>query len=127
MAVLYLEAFQASGYSRYAVVARGILDDLLARFRMPGGGFASALDAESEGIEGLYYTWTPDEIRSVLGSEVFHSFRVGLFGHGGGRRKRTWCSPAEGGSSDSARDAARVCGQPTAVARGPQQSPCTPA
>ena len=70
IAALYIEAFQASGNRRYALVARGILDDLLARFRLPGGGFASALDADSEGIEGLYYTWTLDEIRSVLGSEA---------------------------------------------------------
>ena len=74
MAVLYIEAFQASGNPRYAAVARGILDDLLARFRMPGGGFASALDADSEGIEGFYYTWTIDEIRSVLGSEASAPF-----------------------------------------------------
>ena len=74
IAVLYIEAFQASGNPRYALVARGILDDLLARFRIPGGGFASALDAESEGIEGFYYTWTVDEIRSVLGREASGRF-----------------------------------------------------
>jgi len=79
IAVLYIEAFQASGNPRYALVARGILDDLLARFRMLGGGFASALDAESEGIEGFYYTWTVDEIRSVLGSEASTRFVSAYF------------------------------------------------
>ena len=79
MAVLYIEAFQASGYPRYAVVARGILDDLLARFRMPGGGFASALDADTENTEGLYYTWTLDEIRSVLGGEASNPFVSAYF------------------------------------------------
>ena len=74
IAMLYVEAFQASGSPRYAIVARGILDDLLARFRMPDGGFASALDADSEGIEGLYYTWTIDEVRSILGSEASAPF-----------------------------------------------------
>ncbi len=67
LARLYLTAYQASGKPRYAVVARAVLDDLLARFRLPGGGFAAAFDAESEGMDGHYYTWTADEVRSVLG------------------------------------------------------------
>ena len=84
IAVLYIEAFQASGNPRYALVARGILDDLLARFRMPGGGFGSALDADSQGIEGFYYTWTLDEIRSVLGSEASTAFVSAYFDMEGG-------------------------------------------
>ena len=68
LARLYLEAYQASGYPRYAAVARAILDDLLARFRLPDGGFASALDAETEATEGLYYTWTAEEVWSALGA-----------------------------------------------------------
>lgn len=74
LARLYLEAFQASGKPRYAFVARAILDDLLARFRLPGGGFASSLNAESEEKEGLYYTWTAQEIRAVLGDEAAEPF-----------------------------------------------------
>jgi uncharacterized protein len=74
LARLYLEAYQASGKTRYAAVARGILDDLLARFRLPGGGFASSLDAETRGTEGLFYTWTADEVRSVLGGEKADPF-----------------------------------------------------
>ncbi|MCH9051293.1 MAG: thioredoxin domain-containing protein [Proteobacteria bacterium] len=68
LARLYLEAYQASGRPRYAAVARAILDDLLDRLWLPGGGFASALDAETEGKEGLFYTWTAAEVRSVLGA-----------------------------------------------------------
>lgn len=67
MANLYLEAYQATGKARYAAVARGVLDDILARLRLPEGGFASGLDAESNGEEGAAYTWTPDEVRAVLG------------------------------------------------------------
>ena len=74
LARLYLEAYQASGRPRYAAVARAILDDLLDRLRLPGGGFASALDAETEGKEGLFYTWTVDEVRSVLGARKAAAF-----------------------------------------------------
>ncbi len=74
MAILYLEAHQASGKPRYAAIARAILDDLLARFRLPEGGFAAALDAETEGAEGFYYTWTAAEVRAVLGDEAAGPF-----------------------------------------------------
>jgi uncharacterized protein YyaL (SSP411 family) len=70
LARLYLEAYQASGKPRYATVAREILEDLLARFRLPDGGFAGALDSETEATEGLFYTWTAEEVRSVLGAEA---------------------------------------------------------
>ncbi len=67
MALLYLRAHQATARPRYAAVARGILNDLLRRFRLADGSFAASLDAESSDREGLYYTWTEDEIRAVLG------------------------------------------------------------
>jgi uncharacterized protein YyaL (SSP411 family) len=70
LARLYLEAYQASGKLRYAAVAREILEDLLTRFRLPEGGFAAALDSETEATEGLFYTWTAEEVRSVLGAEA---------------------------------------------------------
>ncbi|MDP6391306.1 MAG: thioredoxin domain-containing protein, partial [Alphaproteobacteria bacterium] len=74
LARLYLEAYQASARPRYAAVARAILDDLLARFRLPDGGFASALDSESEHQDGRYYTWTRGELRSALGKQMAARF-----------------------------------------------------
>lgn len=74
LARLYLEAYRASRKPRYAAVARGILDDLLARLRLPGGAFASSLDAETEGKEGFFYTWTGEEVRAALGAEKAEPF-----------------------------------------------------
>ena len=42
---------------------------MLADMRLPGGAFASSLDADSEGEEGRYYVWTASEIDEVLGSD----------------------------------------------------------
>lgn len=70
LAQVYLDAYRASGAPRYAIVARGILDDLVARLRLPDGGFASSLNAETEQADGRYYTWTADQISAVLGAEA---------------------------------------------------------
>ena len=74
LARLYLEAYQASGKARYAAVARGILEDLLGRLRLPDGGFATSLDAETGGTEGFYYTWTAEEVDAVLGTQAAAPF-----------------------------------------------------
>ena len=48
-------------------LARGTLDFLLAELALPQGGFASAIDAETAGREGAYYTWTAAELQAALG------------------------------------------------------------
>ena len=50
-------------------VARETADFLLRELRTAEGGFASALDADSEGVEGKFYAWTPDQLVEVLGAE----------------------------------------------------------
>ncbi len=70
LARLYLEAMQATGNRRYGEVARGILDALLASLPLPDGGFAGSLDAESGGGEGLYYTWSAEELSAALGERA---------------------------------------------------------
>ncbi|GAA1605171.1 thioredoxin domain-containing protein [Kribbella sancticallisti] len=51
-------------------VATETADFLLAELRTPEGGFASALDADTEGEEGLYYVWSPEELRELLGDDA---------------------------------------------------------
>jgi uncharacterized protein YyaL (SSP411 family) len=74
LAGVYVEAFQATGQTRYARVARETLDYILRDMTDAAGGFASAEDADSEGHEGLFYTWTPAELAAVLGDEQAATF-----------------------------------------------------
>ena len=65
----YLEAYQATGKDLYRRVAAGIFDYVLRDMTDPRGGFHSAEDADSEGEEGKFYVWRPEEITAVLGEE----------------------------------------------------------
>jgi hypothetical protein len=69
LAMAYTEAHQATGDEEFARTAREIFTYVLRDMTSPEGGFYSAEDADSEGEEGLFYLWTVDEVREVLGEE----------------------------------------------------------
>ena len=66
---VYLEAYQATGREDFARIARETLDYVLREMTSPEGGFYSTQDADSEGVEGKFFVWTPTEIAEVLGEE----------------------------------------------------------
>jgi uncharacterized protein len=87
----YLHAWVVTGNERYRRVAEETADYMLRELRLPEGGFASAQDADTEGVEGLTFTWTvedgaPAEYlqpfehgRSILRGELDEDIRRRLF------------------------------------------------
>ena len=69
LATAYIEAFQATGKTLFADIVKGIFTYVLRDMTSPEGGFYSAEDADSEGVEGKFYVWTPDEIIKILGEK----------------------------------------------------------
>ncbi len=64
---VYLRAFQVTGHERHAHVASEVFDYLCREMVDSAGGFHCSEDADSEGVEGKFYVWTPGEVIEVLG------------------------------------------------------------
>lgn len=78
LALAYTEAYQATGKEEYAQTTREILEYVLRDMTSPGGGFYSAEDADSEGVEGKFYLWTADELKRLLEKDEM-SLAIRLF------------------------------------------------
>ena len=70
LARLYLHAWQVTGNPLYRRITEETLDYVLREMTDPDGGFYSAQDADSEGVDGKFFVWTPDELRPLLGNDA---------------------------------------------------------
>ena len=69
LAMVYTEAYQATGNDEFKRTANEIFSYVLRDMTSPEGGFYSGEDADSEGVEGKFYVWTEEEIDQVLGDD----------------------------------------------------------
>ncbi|HEX4806665.1 MAG TPA: thioredoxin domain-containing protein [Conexibacter sp.] len=81
LARAYLHGWQVSGGDPLLrQVCVETLDWALRELRGPEGGFAAALDADSEGVEGKFYVWTPAELRAALGDDALAEVAIAHWG-----------------------------------------------
>ena len=66
LAESYLEVGRMTGESDLLETGKNVLDAMLKQFQLEDGSFASSWDADSGGVEGSYYVWTPDQVNELL-------------------------------------------------------------
>jgi uncharacterized protein YyaL (SSP411 family) len=76
LASAYLHAWVVTGEERHRRIVEETLEYVLRELALPEGGFASAQDADTDGVEGLTFTWTRDE---GVPEELLHPFEHGRF------------------------------------------------
>src|SRR5271165_3454462 len=89
LARVYTHLWRRTGSQLARRVAAETCDWLIAELRTAEGGFASALDADSDGVEGAFYVWTPGQLAAALGeadggraARIFGVGAAGTFEHG---------------------------------------------
>ncbi|HMB87407.1 MAG TPA: thioredoxin domain-containing protein [Methylomirabilota bacterium] len=80
LASLYLHGWLATGDPLYRRIAEETLDYVRREMTHPAGGFYSAQDADSEGVEGKFFVWSADEIRAVLGDPALARAALAYWG-----------------------------------------------
>ncbi len=68
---VYAQAFLATGDTLFSTAAQQTADWLLDDMRSPDGSFYSSRDADSEGVEGKFYVWTPDDVAALLDADDY--------------------------------------------------------
>jgi len=80
-----LDGFLATGDPAFAAMARDTVDYLLRDLRTDRGAFCCGEDADSEGAEGTFYLWTPEQVHAVLPKELAelacHAYGIGIAGN----------------------------------------------
>ena len=75
LAVVYVEAFRQTGEPKYRDIAQDIFRYVAGEMTDKAGGFYSALDAETDGVEGEFYVWSKMEVVKILGAENAQLFQ----------------------------------------------------
>jgi hypothetical protein len=111
LARCYLHAWQLFGGGLYRSIAERTLDYMMGEMRHQQGGFFSSQDADSEGVEGKFFIWSPDEIRAALSPEeaelFIQTYGVTAQGNFEGRNILSVVQPVDDGNSPLMLDAAR--------------------
>ena len=71
---LCAEAWQITRDPLFSRVARETAQWVMREMQSPEGGYYSSLDADSEGVEGKFYVWTPEEVRTIVDAEEYRLF-----------------------------------------------------
>jgi len=80
LATVYLHAYQITGDPELRDVVEATLDYLIREMLLPDGGFASSQDADSDGVEGRFFVWSPEAIAEALGDGSDTRIALRLFG-----------------------------------------------
>jgi uncharacterized protein YyaL (SSP411 family) len=109
LSIAYTECWQATGKYEYRRAAEEILSYLTGRMQADNGGFYTAEDADSEGEEGRYYTFTPEELRPVLGPDAGEFCRLFGISERGNFEGKSVPNLLSGGISEERRAFADSC------------------